>query len=93
MGLRLAAVDISADLRQKNHLSAFDRVEPKKARDCLPKSCHSLQIGIKNFTDIIFDRYWPVGIACGFRSIAGCFAIGIGGRFHRNMQTQPLRTK
>lgn len=33
------------------------RVEPKTARDCLPKSRHSLQIGIKNFADIV----WPVG--------------------------------
>ncbi|WP_157204593.1 hypothetical protein [Methylomonas koyamae] len=93
MGLRLAAVDLSADLRQKSHPSVIGRVEPKKARYCLPKSGYSLQIGIKNCTDIIYDRYWPVGIACGFRSIAGCFAIGIGGGFYLNIQTQPLPTK
>ncbi|MDO9238521.1 MAG: hypothetical protein Q7U30_00775 [Methylicorpusculum sp.] len=37
------------------------RVEQKKKQGCLPKSCHSLDLGMKNFASILGGRLWPFG--------------------------------
>jgi hypothetical protein len=40
--------------------AGFGRVEPKRTQGCLPKSCHSLNLGMENFASILSDRLWPI---------------------------------
>jgi hypothetical protein len=40
-------------------LTGFGRVEPKRTQGCLPKSCHSLNLGMENFASILSGRFWP----------------------------------
>jgi hypothetical protein len=54
-------------------MAAVGRVEPKTTQGCLPKSCHSLNLGMENFASILGDRFWPVG-HCDERPLSG---IGI----------------
>jgi hypothetical protein len=42
-------------------MTANGRVEPKTTQGCLPKSCHSLNLGMENFASILGDRFWPTG--------------------------------
>jgi len=44
LGLRLAAVDQSANLRQKNHLSAFGRTCSVRIEVTKPSRCGNLEI-------------------------------------------------
>jgi hypothetical protein len=39
--------------------AGFGRVEPKRTQGCLPKSCHSLNLGMENFASILSGRFWP----------------------------------
>jgi hypothetical protein len=41
-------------------MTAIGRVEPKTTQDCLPKSCHSLNLGLENFASILSGRFWPL---------------------------------
>jgi hypothetical protein len=39
--------------------AGIGRIEPKTTQGCLPKSCHSLNLGIENFTGRLNGRLWP----------------------------------
>jgi hypothetical protein len=47
-------------LINNNRLSPVGRVEPKRTQGCLPKSCHSLNLGMENFASILNGRFWPI---------------------------------
>jgi len=40
-------------------VAGIGRVESKMAQCCLPKSCHSLNLGMENFAGVISGKYWP----------------------------------
>jgi hypothetical protein len=40
-------------------VAGFGRVEPITTQGCLPKSCHSLNLGMENFAGILSGRFWP----------------------------------
>jgi len=46
-------------------LSFLGRVGPKRTQDCLPKSCHSLNLGMENFASILNGRFWPLSTLAG----------------------------
>jgi len=59
-------------------------VKPKTSHGCLPKSRHSLQIGIKIFATIIpagFGRSKAFKIWLGFKQTNDDFSTGMGGGF------------
>jgi hypothetical protein len=37
-------------------VAVYGRVEPKRTQGCLPKSCHSLNLGMENFAGIANGR-------------------------------------
>jgi hypothetical protein len=46
-------------LARSFRLADFGRVEPKRTQGCLPKCCHSLNLGMENFARILSGRFWP----------------------------------
>jgi hypothetical protein len=69
-------------------MAAVGRVEPKTTQGCLPKSCHSLNLGMENFASILGDRFWPGQVEEGVKLLAQkrSFVEVMDEKLHRHHQ-------